>query len=579
MENTKSRSAFYCAIALLLCIVSNNGFAVGQTTRVNVGAGGAEANDYSSIGSRAFNAISANGRFVVFQSDADNLVVGDTNKETDIFVHDRLTNKTTRVNVASNGDQAITPSSSLFCSECAGFGISADGRYVTFDSPANNLVIGDTNNAVDIFVHDLYTKQTARVSISSQGEQAVYDSFVPNISADGRYVVFHSWADNLIKGDTNALPDVFVHDRRTKQTTRVNLNSKGEQAVGGFIDEYGESISADGRYVVFESFADNLVNNDTNESRDIFVHDRQTKQTTRVNVSSKSEQAIGASSFPATFNITPDGRFVVFDSEANNLVANDTNAQVDIFVRDLTTHTTTRVSVGSNNIQGTDGGFHPKISADGRFVIFASYSAFVSNDTNGDIDIYLHDRVSHRTSLLSVDLNGQAGGAGNYFFSTSDISADGRYIAFESFGNNLVTGDTNSNPDIFVRDRKLITTNSTDLQIVATQKPSTLVRNSQGSYTYTITNNGPNPAYTTITHLVSNGEVVGFTPAKGKCNSYASISVCNLDLLQPGASVTLGVSVKALRTPISQQLTLASGGRDDPNKTNNYLTVNTPVTP
>jgi archaellum component FlaF (FlaF/FlaG flagellin family) len=197
-------------------------------------------------------------------------------------------------------------------------------------------------------------------------------------------------------------------------------------------------------------------------------------------------------------------------------------------------------------------------------------------NVNGGENFYIHDRWSRQTSLISVDLSGKASGSSSP--TNTSISADGRYVAFEDYGN-LVKEDTNFLPDVYVRDRKLITTNPTDLQITATQKPSTLVRNSQGSYTYTITNNGPDPAYTTITHLVSNGEVVGFTPAKGKCNSYASISICNLDLLQPGASVTLDISVKALRTPVSQQLTLASGGRDDPNKTNNYLTVNTPVTP
>ena len=576
MKNTKLRSAFYWGIALLLCVISINGFAVGQTTLVSVGTGGVKANNESFLGFPKHSAISANGRFVAFQSAADNLVAGDTNKDNDLFVHDRLTNQTIRVNVASNGDQ--TPlNTSTICSGCIRFALSADGRFVAFDSKANNLVAGDTNSMFDIFVHDRLTKQTTRVNVNSKGEQAaaqLYGSFSPAISADGRYVAFQSDADNLVAGDTNSTFDIFVHDRQTKQTTRVNVNSNGRQAVLGSSD--APSISADGRYVVFDSFADNLVAGDTNFGYDVFVHDRQTKQTTLVNVNSKGEQAFDTMSFAVpSAKISADGRFVVFHSFAENLVPDDTNFAIDVFVRDLKTHQTTRVSVDSNNAQGTDWSLDPDISADGRYVVFESSSNLVAN-VNGGANFYIHDRWSHQTSLISVGLSGQASGSSSQ--TNASISADGRYVVFEDWGN-LVTGDTNFLPDVFVRDRKLITANPTDLQIAVTQKPSTIVRNSQGSYTYTITNNGQNPAYTTITHLVSNGEVVGFTPAKGKCNSYASISFCNLDLLLPGASVTLDVSVKALRTPVSQQLTLASGGRDDPNKTNNYLNVNTPVTP
>ena len=569
---------FYCGIALLLCVLSNNGFAIGQTTRVSVGLGGANPNGGSVLGIPHSNkAISANGRFVAFQSSADNLVVGDTNHDVDMFVYDRLTKKTTRVNVASNGEQASCPSCpSLIVSPS----ISSDGRYAVFVSKANNLVAGDTNSAADIFVHDLRTKQTTRVSINSKGEQAAVYSTDPSISADGRYVVFGSAAGNLVARDTNSMPDIFVHDRLTKQTTRVSVSSTGLQAD---LDSYLGSISADGRYVVFVSQARNLVANDTNVGFDVFVHDRQTKQTSRVNVNSKGEEVYSDSSAPNA-KISADGRYVAFVSGAANLVLDDTNHTADVFVRDLQTKQTTRVSVNSNNGQGQKQkpSSNPDISADGRFIVFTSHSSLSTNDKNNGSDVYIHDRLSHQTSLISVDFNGSlAANTGDAFFTLAEsfISADGSYVAFQSFGNNLVVGDTSVGSNVFVRDRKFSTTNPTDLQIAVTQKPTTLVRNSQGSYTYTITNNGQSPAYTTITHLVSNGEVVGFTPAKGKCNSYASISFCNLDLLLPGASVTLGVSVKALRTPISQQLTLASGGRDDPNKTNNYLTVNTPVTP
>jgi Tol biopolymer transport system component len=200
---------------------------------------------------------------------------------------------------------------------------------VAFASSATNLVSGDTNKHPDIFVRDLQTNQTTRVSVASDGTQANNFSFNPSISADGRYVAFTSWANNLVSGDTNGGRDIFVHDRQTGATTRVSVATGGGQAAA---DSQRPSISADGRYVAFESDASNLVSGDTNNHPDIFVHDRQTGVTMQVSVASDGTQTYAFSSDPS---ISADGRYVAFGSEADNLVSGDTNGRFDIFVREM----------------------------------------------------------------------------------------------------------------------------------------------------------------------------------------------------------------------------------------------------
>jgi Tol biopolymer transport system component len=227
----------------------------GSTERVSVDSAGNQGNNGGDE-----PAISADGRFVAFVS-ADNLVPGDTNDNLDIFVHDRKTGATERVSVDSAGNQANVIGST---SEAA---ISADGRFVAFNS-ANNLVPGDTNDNFDIFVHDRKTGATERVSVDSAGNQG-NGAAVAAISADGRFVAFQSVADNLVLGDTNGAIDVFVHDRKTGATERVSVDSAGNQAN---YESVSPAISGDGRFVAFVSLADNLVPGDTNGTYDVFVH-------------------------------------------------------------------------------------------------------------------------------------------------------------------------------------------------------------------------------------------------------------------------------------------------------------------
>jgi len=333
--------------------------------------------------------------------------------------------------------------------------ISSDGRYVAFISDASNLVVGDTNNGPDVFVHDLVTGETTRVSVASDGSEASYsvDGTVdePAISSDGRYVAFRSRSTNLVPEDTNGVIDIFVHDRTTGETARVSVASDGPQANGS---SWVAAISADGRYVAFESLASNLVPGDTNGECDIFVHDRQTGETTRVSVASDGTQADRWAWYPS---ISADGRYVAFESTATNLVTGDTNGAEfiedgrDIFVHDRTTGETTRVSVASDGTQSSGGAsYECCLSADGRYVTFGSRATnLVPDDTNGCDDTFLHDRVTGETIRVSVTSDGAQ--ASGY---CGAINGDGRYVAFESWDANLVPNDTNDALDAFVHDRQ-----------------------------------------------------------------------------------------------------------------------------
>ncbi len=438
------------ALLLVAMLLSFSGAALaasGDTTRVSIATGGTQADGDSYI---YFPSISADGRYVAFESDASNLVAGDTNNGRDIFVRDRQTNQTTRVSVDSSGTEADGGSYANF--------ISADGRYVAFHSSATNLVSGDTNGLSDVFVHDRQTSQTTRVSVDSSGVQGGSDAYNPSISTDGRYVTFESEATNLVSGDTNGLNDIFVRDRQTNQTIRVSVDSSGIQ---GDNNSHSASISADGHYVVFYSYASNLVSGDTNSSSDIFVRDLQTNQTSRVSVNSSGVEGDSDSFAPS---ISADGRYVAFHSFASNLVSGDTNNTYDIFVRDRQTGQTSRVSIDSSGVEGNSNSYNPSISADGRYVAFASESTnLVSGvDSNLKQDIFIHDRQTGDATRISVDSSGTEGNNTSY---NPSISADGIYVAFSSSATNLVSGDSNGVLDIFVHENDVPTATFSDVPL------------------------------------------------------------------------------------------------------------------
>lgn len=358
----------------------------GLTSRVNVSTAGQQGNENSTLPSLTTSAISADGRYVLFSSQASNLIDGKTIEGGGLFVHDRQTGVTERIPASMTSAASISP----------------DGRFIAFRSADSHLVPGDLNDVPDIFVYDRQKGRFARVSVSSAGVEANAEEpkamtrpsgfgFFPfiGISNEGRHLCFVSRATNLVPGHTNYGLAIFVHDRQTGRTTRVSDPAGAEMC----------AISADGRFVAFVSMATNLVPGDTNDTPDIFVHDRETGMTSRVSVSSGGEQAKATSRSPS---ISADGRYVAFDSGALNLVLGDTNRAVDVFVHDRQTGQTTRVSISSSGEEGDDISAGPSISADGRFIAFGS-SAFnlVAGDTNGWGDIFVHDRLGNAEGSAS----------------------------------------------------------------------------------------------------------------------------------------------------------------------------------
>ena len=414
------------------------------TTRVSVSSAGAQA-DRDTYAA----AISADGRYVVLNSIARNLVPGDTNDASDVFVHNRVSGQTTRISVSTGGLQGNGSSDSA--------AMSANGRYIVFASTASNLVDGDTNHASDVFLHDQASGVTTRLSVSRSGRQANGPSAMPAISADGRYVAFQSFASNLVRGDTNGLTDAFVRDLATGKTTRVSLTSRGRQARCniGYCESTEPVLSEHGRHVAFQSSATNLVRHDTNRLGDVFVRDRRTGKTTRMSVDSRGRQGGGdrtnnGSNAPA---ISGNGRYVVFHSADSNLVRGDTNGVFDIFVHDRRTGRTTRVSVSSSGAQANQESLGAvSISSDGRYIAFTSLASnLVAGDANEITDVFLRDDAAGTTTLASL---GQAGNQGDDASSATGVafSANDRYLAFSSWAANLVVGDTNIVADAFVRD-------------------------------------------------------------------------------------------------------------------------------
>ena len=507
--------------------------------------------------------------------------------------------------------------------------VSADGRFVAFVSFSDNLVPGDTNGAPDVFVRDRLTGTTERVSVSSTGAEANGNSGVvdgmggPSISADGRYVAFDSEATNLVKGDTNGVIDVFVHDRLTGTTERVSVATGGTQGNG---DSTHASISSDGSRVAFGSFASNLVQPDTNFASDVFVRDRTTGTTVRVSDAPDGSQGNNWSFSPA---LDGNGHIVVFDSFASNLGGNP-NATVQVFLRDLDSGVLEAISSlpGSNDFleQGDLG----QISPDGRLVVFDYRSSTVSPRA-----IVLLDRTSGSRETESVN---DAGAVGNDDSFDPVVSADGRFVSFDSIASNLVSGDTNFRSDVFVRDRQAGTTRrvsvgsngeqgdldslgpaiDADGQVIAFYSDaSTLVPESGQSffaydvfvrdarppadlaltladspdpasfhgtltYTATIANAGPTNAsgLTLVANLPGGANFLSASGAscarQGKGKSDGTLT-CTVGTLAAGASTAVTIVVQPTTLGTISLTAKVYADQPDPNRTNNSATETTTI--
>lgn len=328
--------------------------------------------------------------------------------------------------------------------------LSANGRYLVFVSAASDLVANDTNGAADIFRRDLKQGKTIRVSMGGKNTQANGPSSEPTLSADGRYLSFVSGATNLAKKDKNDQADVFVRDLKRKKTQRISLGKRGAEPNCAC---FHPVISANGKFVAFSSFATNLVPKDRNESVDVFLRNVKKRKTTRVSVGGKGSQANGDSYQPS---ISANGQFVAFASDATNLAKADDNGFADVFVRDVKKRRTVRASRGTAGAEPNGDSVVPSISANGKTVAYASSADnLVDEDSNGVADVFVGGVSKGAPNRVSVASDGTEGDDESL---SPALSGNGRVVSFHSYADNLVGGDENDVRDVFVRNVKSQTT-------------------------------------------------------------------------------------------------------------------------
>lgn len=533
----------------------------GITQRVSVDGDGNQGNDASGI-----SAISADGRFVAFGSTATNLIAGG-NLPFNIFVHDRLAGTTAVVSVSSSGRQGEGLSSAP--------DISADGRFVAFDSDAANLARGDRNGTTDVFRHDRATGETILVSIGTDGQQGASSSHAPAISADGRFIVFHANA-SLVPEDTNNNTDVYVRDVQAGTTTLVSVSFDGTAA--GNNTSFIQDISDDGSIVAFVSDATNLIPNDVEDfEANVYVRDLVAGTTELASVGTDGLRAsVGFFDVPS---ISGDGRYVAF-STFTSLVPQDTRPfSLDIYLRDRLNSITELISLNSDQVPGDGRSEGPSVNADGRFVAFQSDSAnFASPDVPSggffpDEDIFVRDRQTGTTVRVSESSTGEEGNARSL---GPAISADGLVTAFSSDASNLVPGDTNSVTDIFVHDDRP----AADVSVVKSDSPDPVTRGSTLLYMIVVTNQGPaSAAGVQLTdQLSSSVRVVSVTSSAGSCAHVDGTVTCSVGDIPNGGSVTVTITVTARRTGTVTNTAQVSSSSPDPDLTNNTDTEETVIT-
>lgn len=380
--------------------------------------------------------VNDDGRFIAFSSAADHLVEGDDNGSVDVFLRDREDGIT--VLLSQTPDGAVGGGDSTEPS------ISADARLVAFTSAAPDLIVADDNGRNDVFVRDTITRETIRVSVAAAGGDANGDSGDPAIAAGGGAVAFSSAADNLVDADTNAAVDVFVHDLASGETELISAGAAGQGADGPSREP---ALSGDGDRVVFTSEATDLVASDGNGLADVYLYRRGSAAMQRLSQVIGGDDANGASSGPA---ISADGSTVAFVSAADNLVSGDGNGVDDIFVVEVVGGAISRVSVASDGTESDGASRRPALSADGRYVLFDSEATnLMPGDDNGAIDAFVHDRETGQTQWVSRDL---LGGLPSTDSDGAALSGDGGLVAFKTAAA-LWPNDYNGLLDVYAFER------------------------------------------------------------------------------------------------------------------------------
>jgi uncharacterized repeat protein (TIGR01451 family) len=504
----------------------------------------------------AHPSLSADGRYVVFGSDADNLVPGDTNGHSDTFVRDRLTGTTERVSVTSNGREGEFGGGSGT--------ISADGRYVAFAS-TSDLAGGDNDPDSDVFVHDRLTGETTRVSVASDGSEASGGS--PSISADGRHVAFVS--DSVVlNGGTFPRSHVFVHDRQTGVTERISETADGTPANR---DSSGASISGDGRFVYFGTSATNLVpvEGERFDVQDVFLYDRTTDTMTAV--TSHIDADAFTTNKASTGGISPNGRYLTFTAASDGFITPDDNGfHDDVWLVDTQTDPFTYTLVNRNDAgkQANEESQAGPVSNDGNLVAFESRGTNLGGPTRFGFHIYLRDLQAGTTRVVSVAPDGGEFGRESR---QPAMTPDGRVVGFH-------------NPffDTYVRDMRP----AADLAVSMSDSPDPVVERDQVTYTVTVDNHGPGEA--TAVSLVDTLPVdptfVSAAASQGTCardvnSNSGGVLTCDLGSVASGERVTVLIVVSPRRAEAITNTATADTGAPDPNTANNTASETTAVQP
>jgi uncharacterized repeat protein (TIGR01451 family) len=560
-RSSRTAGALMIAFAglLILPVTAAAVDTVGVTEQVSVNS--AEADGNGSVFD-AEPSMSDDGRYVVFASDASNLVPDDTNDAVDVFVRDRLTGTTERVSVTSKGREGDLGAGS---SVGVGQAISADGRYVTFSSTAD-LAAGDNDPDSDVFVHDRLTGDTTRASVASDGTEASGEG--PAISADGRIVAFVS--DSVVLNDSSfPTRQMFVHDRQTGETERISEAPDGTVANRG--TGFGPYLSADGRLVYFGSSATNLVpvEGERNDTIDAFLYDRQTDTMTAIT------SRIDADSFVTNKGlaggISPNGRFVTFTAGSDGFITPDNNGfSDDAWLVDTQTDPFTYTLVSRNDAgeQANEESNAGPVSNDGNLVAFESRGTNLDGPARFGYHVYLRDLAAGTTRVVSVAPDG---GEFDRESRQPGMTPDGRVVAFH-------------NPffDTYVRDMRP----AADLAVSITDSPDPVVERNQVTYTVTVNNLGPGnaPNTTLVDTLPADPTFVSASASQGSCvregkGNSGGLLTCDLGAVGAGGDATVTIVVEPRTDGTLTNTATVNAGVPDPVTANNSATETTTVTP